>query len=443
MKIALIFIVVLVVILPILPFSVRGDGVTLKSRIQMFLSFSLSCVSFILSMLTIFLACGSLSNEIREKTIQVVSVKPIARWQFVLGKWLGIVVLDVVMLIGCGLVVYGFARYLKTLPPVNAADEYAVNQEVYTARGGVPLRPPDVTAAVEDRIRQLRAEGRLTIAPGQDENSLRQELRREMEFEALSVPPQGARSFVFRNLLVDRSPDKLLYIHYKAGYGQVPRGEIWQTGWIAGDAAAGTDRVQFTRKDPAGQAHNVPIPTTCVSEDGTLKLEVYNFDPSAVLSFTGEEGTMEVLYHIGGFGWNLVRGFVLIGFRLVFLAALGVMFSSFLSFPVACMATLMVFFTGIGAGFLAEAIAWTSPAGARSDPLWYLGPPLRLLARGFVWLVPDFSRYDPVPTIVDGRVVTLLWLVFGAVQLVFTRALAMGFLACVIFTKRELAQVTA
>jgi hypothetical protein len=444
MKIALIFIVVLVVILPVLPFSVHGDGVTLKSRIQMFLSFSLSSVSFLLSMLTIFLACGSLSNEIREKHIQMIAVKPIARWQFVLGKWLGIAALDTAMLAGCGLVIYGFSLYLKTLPPANALDEYGVNQEVFAARGGVPLRPPDMTARVEETIRQLRSEGRLTVAPGQDLSASRQEIRRQLEMDYLSVPPRGqSREYVFKNLLVDRSPGNLLYIRYKAAYGEVPHAEIWQTGWIVGDANAGTRRIQLMRKDPSGQANTVPVPTDCVAEDGTLKVEVYNFDPNAVLSFTGEEGTMEVLFHIGGFGWNLTRGLILVGFRLIFLAAVGILFSSFLSFPVACMATLLVFFVAISAGFLGEALAWVSPEGVRADPLWVLGPPLRLMARGFIWLVPDLAKFDPVPTIVDGRVVTLMWLIVGAVQLIITRALVIGFLACVVFTKRELAQVTA
>lgn len=443
MKIAVIFIVVLVVLVPVLASTAHGDGVTLKSRIQMFLSFSLSSVCFLLSMLTIFLACGSLSNEIREKSIQMVAVKPISRWQFVVGKWLGIVVLDAAMLVVCGSAVYGFAMYFKTLPPVNIEDEYAVKQEVFAARAGVPLRAPDMTASVEGTIRQLRAEGRLAAVSGEELNNTREELRRQLEAEYLSVPPQGVRTYIFKNLLVDRTPGKMLYVRYKAAYGQVPRGEIWQTGWVAGDADQDTRRVQFTRKDPAGQAQTVPIPADCVGEDGSLKIEVYNFDPNMTLSFTGEEGMMELLYHLGGFGWNLTRGLILIGFRLMFLAAAGVLFSSFLSFPVACLATLMVLFVGICAGFLGDALAWVTPGGSRADPLWYIGPPLRLMARGFVWVVPDLALYDPVPTIVEGRVVTLMWLIVGAFQLIVTRALVLGFLACYIFTKRELAQVTA
>jgi uncharacterized protein YacL len=62
------------------------------------------------------------------------------------------------------------------------------------------------------------------------------------------------------------------------------------------------------------------------------------------------------------------------------------------------------------------------------------------LVTGVLWVVPNLSLYDPVPTIVDGRVVTLMWIAFSLIRLVVP-AFVLGVLASVIFTKRELAQV--
>ena len=71
MKIDIVFIVLLVAILPTLPMVMEGDG-TLRGRVQAFLHYALGAVSLILSLLTLFLASGSLSAEIRRKHVQVV-----------------------------------------------------------------------------------------------------------------------------------------------------------------------------------------------------------------------------------------------------------------------------------------------------------------------------------------------------------------------------------
>lgn len=42
--------------------------------------------------------------------------KPIPRWQFFAGKWLGIVTLDAMLLALTGAAVWGFSMYLSRLP---------------------------------------------------------------------------------------------------------------------------------------------------------------------------------------------------------------------------------------------------------------------------------------------------------------------------------------
>ena len=51
-RVAVVFIVIMAAILLSLPFLVAGDGVTLKSRVQSHLAYSLGSVSFLLSLLT-------------------------------------------------------------------------------------------------------------------------------------------------------------------------------------------------------------------------------------------------------------------------------------------------------------------------------------------------------------------------------------------------------
>ena len=50
-------------------------------------------ISFLGVMLGVLTSVGALSGEIASHTIQVLAVKPLRRWQIVLGKWLGLTVM--------------------------------------------------------------------------------------------------------------------------------------------------------------------------------------------------------------------------------------------------------------------------------------------------------------------------------------------------------------
>ena len=126
MKIALVFIAVAVLLIGVLPFSIQGDGVTIKSRIQSFLAYSLGLITFLLSMLTVFLSCATLSNEIRLKQIFMITSKPIPRWQVVMGKWAGICTLNTALLLLTWLGVWGATLYLSRLEPTVPGDDKAV-----------------------------------------------------------------------------------------------------------------------------------------------------------------------------------------------------------------------------------------------------------------------------------------------------------------------------
>ena len=71
----------------------HGAGFT-----QIILTYTLSAITALLGLSTLWLACGTLARDIEECQIQVVATKPVARWQIWLGKWLGIVSLNAALL---------------------------------------------------------------------------------------------------------------------------------------------------------------------------------------------------------------------------------------------------------------------------------------------------------------------------------------------------------
>jgi len=94
------FIVVAVLLLGAviaLPLLIKDDG-TARGFTQILLTYTLTTISALLGLSTLWLACGTLARDIEECQMQVVAVKPIARWQIWLGKWLGLMSLNAALL---------------------------------------------------------------------------------------------------------------------------------------------------------------------------------------------------------------------------------------------------------------------------------------------------------------------------------------------------------
>src|SRR3990172_4243254 len=143
MRIALVFLVLIGMVVLGLPFSISGDS-SLTGAVQSFLSYGLSATGLLLGMLTIFMS-RSLSDELVHRQIFLVVTKPIPRWQYVVGKWLGITLLNAAFLTCSGLTIYGMVHYIKrTHPPIdNRFDEAELTNEVLVARHALPCRLPN------------------------------------------------------------------------------------------------------------------------------------------------------------------------------------------------------------------------------------------------------------------------------------------------------------
>lgn len=444
MKIAMVFIAVLLILLPALPFAVEGDGVTLKSKVQSFLAYSLGAVSFLLSVLTVFLACGALNQEISTRQIHMIVTKPIPRWQFFVGKWLGIMMLNAGLLLLAGLSVWGFTWYLKSQPTVVPGDAKALEQEVLRVRHGIPLRVPEnqVEEVVRQRIRQLREEGRLDAMGPDAIAQLEEQFRREVRRGYRSIGPGDGRQYAFEGLIVNREEGEFLLLSLKPKSSAGVEELSMVIGLQAGDLDDFERTVLPWSEDELliNRVNTIPVPTRAVNEAGTLYVRLLNLDPEYTLTFeTGED--FEVLFGIGTFHWNLFRALTIIWCKLAFLAALGLFASSWLSFPVACMFCFVVLIIATSAGFLIDAMDWVSISPTGEDPLPVIGHLSRPLGQAVLVVIPDLSAYDPVGRVVDGRVVTLMWVLWALGRLVLVQGLILGVLGCVIFTKREVAQV--
>jgi len=452
MKIALVLLIVLVAVIPIGPFVWEGDG-TLKGRVQTFLTYSTTLVVVVLSILTVFVACQSLSKEVSEHQIYTIASKPLPRWQFIFGKWLGMCLLNGMLLTACGLAIYLFAKYLDLLP-APWLEKAALRYEVLTARQGVLPPVPDFTEVVEQRYEGLKKSGRLSKEEQTEEGAkrLKAEFHREARTQWRTIPPSERKTWVFEGL---RPGPKCDYVHirYKMQATPLPPRMQVDSVWLIGDLSE-PGNGPIPRTDSINQWHYFPVSSRLVRPDGTLWVTFVNRpidelnqavsqgQNRSTVAFEEPDG-LEVLYEVGSFEGNFVRSMLLIFAWLMPLAALGLFAGSFLSFPVGSLLCSSVLVASALADFVRESLYWVSERpNPQQDPLDYFSWMFKPFIQAVIHGVPQLGRYSPIDLLADGRVITWGSVAAGVGMMVLLQAALYLVLSIVIFSRRELAEVT-
>ena len=101
--------------------------------------------------------------------------------------------------------------------------------------------------------------------------------------------------------------------------------------------------------------HEFKIAPNVFDDKGELVIFFRNLNDNALLVPLNDG--MEVLYPVGGFGMNFVRGLGIILCWMALLAALGLAAASLLSFPVAAFFSLAMLSIGLCSGTLANAVS--------------------------------------------------------------------------------------
>jgi len=159
MKVAGTFILMLLVALAILPTVMKGDG-TLAGRIRTLLAYGTGLTGMLLSIVTLLVSAGVITSDVQGKQIFTVATKPLARWQYVIGRWLGVVIFDLALLGVSGAAIYAFAQHLRLQEALNPQDRRAVETEVFAARRKVGPEPTDIQSLATQRRKRLEEEGR-------------------------------------------------------------------------------------------------------------------------------------------------------------------------------------------------------------------------------------------------------------------------------------------
>ena len=475
MKMALIFVIMLILLVPFLPLMLGGET-RLQYRLESFLTYSLTVVSGLLSVMTILLAARTVSGELTDKQAFLSLTKPISRPAYLAGKWIGIMALNLLLLVVSGVGVYAFVQVLRQQPAMDLADYAAVSEQVLTARASAEPVPNDNSILVidfEKRLEDLRLRGvdpTLYGQPGDPISRVSDAQRQRIQLDALrnwlTIPPRNRATYRFTGLAEAKAAGPTVQLRFQ------PDVSVAAPGYMVHLQLRVNDRDYF---DPrSGQplppirndtVHTAYLMADQIRDDGTLDLTVIHdgadLGQSTVVFDPGDG--LEIFYRVGSFGGNLAKALAVLWIRLGFLAALGLAAATFLSFPVACLFCFLVFFAAVGSEYLSESLSNYASIPRDEVPWWNkitltLGKftgliaegkgydafklAIRLVGEAFTFLVPPLARYSPTPDLAYGRNVSLAFIreVLLRIGLVSTGVVALA--ALVIFRRREIARVT-
>jgi hypothetical protein len=438
MKVAAAFVILLLILLPLLGLTVTGDG-TLKGRLQTFVSYGFSLTSLLLSFLTMIVAIYAITSDIEHRQIYTVVTKPIRRSHLILGKLLGVVTLDVALLTLFAGIVYGVAVLMPWFVKASPQEVDEVDRQFYTAR--MSLVPPeiDVREEVEALYEKLAKNDQLQqIYPGYAKPGIIKLLTNQTQLAKRAVPVGQRLMWEFKNVR-PLDPRQSLFIRFKYDVSVTPPDEQTYGDWYIGDlrqlgtGPEGATRVyRTTRKDAVRKFQEIEVPAAAVADDGYLAIGFVNPPLNqTVVIFPLEDG-LEVLYKADTFTGNFIRAGILVLFRLLFLACLGTLAGSFLSFPVAILFCLVIFLTGTVSGFVMESF----------DSLGQnIGILYTYTVKGLIQLLPQFDKNNPTTFLVPARMISWTFVGKAALLMVGLRALLLLALGLVIFRFRELAKV--
>ncbi len=443
MRLVLVFLIVLVFLVLRMPFTLRGDE-TLTGRLQNFLAYSLGALSLLLGLATVFFSCATLTGEIKERSLQLVVTKPVSRFQILVGKWLGVNLLNVLIVALCGGAIFGFAHFIRSRPEQFERDRLQMRDVIWTARvAAAPVVPADEIAKaaaqyVEERI------GTHEIDKADRGSAI---VRRIEELKARwrTIQNGDARLFEFKGLAPPEREDTVIQIRYKARGIPVPPLEQLPIGWVIVDPQTQAPLAQRETNDHTDDTHQFLLRAGAAIRDGQFDLLVYNpYNPAgaSTIYFDGD-ASLQVLYKVGSFELNYLKGLLIILLQLALLSGIGLFFSTFVSFPVACLCTYAFYLICAVMPFLLESMGVGQQyVSARFDPYGVLGPTVRKLFVPFIQTVfPDFSRFNGARYLVDGEYIPLALLAACLVRTLLYGGVLLLLPGWLIFRRREIAEV--
>lgn len=464
LKLSLVFIVLLVFGLAVLPMTLE-ESQPLRYRVQTFMQYAMGGSFWIIAILVLLFSVSTVAFEQRDRVIWQTMTKPVAAWQYVLGKWLGVSSLALVLLAVSGSGIFLFTEYLRAQPALGedkaqafvatggeviSEDRMVLETQVLAARISkkadlIQIKwdqfEENVNARVEAEIQRAPDFAALGPNAEAEKSRIREKLRKDLydnvQRDYRTVPPGETRQYTFSGLQEAKAGDRPLLMKYKISAGSNSPDQTYKLTFEFMDGATTVREVNLN------QTVNMPLLTSAIDNDGVLAFRVTNGDllqnrvnPER-LSFPMNDG-MEISYSAGSYRVNFLRVMVVLWIKLAFLAMLAIAAGTFLSFPVACLVSFGTFWAAESAGFLKAALENWQTEDEKTNKILIVRYAIDRVANAVSWLFQTYHELRPTQRLVDGVLLSWSDVVWGTAVLALW-TLVLYLFGSYVFSKRELA----
>lgn len=429
-----------------LPLTVRDDG-TLAGRVQLLLGYTLGLASLILSIATVWAACGAVSAEVQNRQIHLVATKPVHRAQIWLGKWLGLMIINAVLLGICGATVYALLRWNTRPGVLSDADRTTLRDEILTGRLKILPQPVDVEDAARRELERAQKQG--LIPPNVPPAQAYQAIRQALLTRAFAVPPGAKREWVFR-APEGGAGDQPLVFRFRLSSSAIGLEKV--TGlWRVQRRGSPT---WFEHRDESvpGAARSFKVPASAAARresappraagGGDLVVEYANVSEEPVTVLFPPEDGLTLLVYRTTFEANLARALLVILARLAFIAALGVTAGSLFSMPVAAFASLGALLVVLAGGYIGSMAGQEAFFGGHGMPdyqpgFWDLF--FRVFFKVMNVVVSPLRGPSPLDQLAAGELISGAWLAHAVLLQGLLYGGALALLGAWILNRREIA----
>ena len=445
MKIALVLAIFLVVLVPALPFLLKSDQ-THSGQIRLIITYSLYLTSFLLSVLTLFLSVATLNSEIKGQHIFLLDPKPIPRYALLLGKWGGVMLINLVLLIGMLGATYGLVRYYGRRQPNEPQPVYEnLKAQLLTARQvQQPPLPDNLGQKVQEAIDQAKKQNMMPATKSED-------WVRTRLYEQYSKSAWYLKSGQTMKWTISDVPkfDGWLVIQFQFYGDSGKREHELPCQFVVSEESPYEQRVPEEGPYVAyrvGKRNSFAVRSNVVQDDGTVTIRFTNLDPSVGAMFP-YQGGIQVLYPAATLAENFARAGIMMFARLALIAVVGVFASTFLSFPVGVLFSLFVFMVGhmrnyVVTEMLEDLFVFGSSMVQPGTPMHAGDTFLRHALYRMLSIFPNFGAYDVVPFLSGGVVIDRMFVARVLIDLVLIRGGILAVAAWYIYRRRELAALT-
>lgn len=351
-----------------LPLTVTSDG-TAAGELKLSLTYSLSTVTVLLSLATVWLGCIGLSREIETYQLHMVMTKPTPGWVVWSAKWLAVFGMNAAIFALAATLIYAFIMVRFHYQDFSEQSKAEARREVLVGRRSYKPDQPDFNALARERYEQMQREGR--FAPDHDPSSVVAELKRQIRAQSTEIQPGQRRVWRFSGMDVEKT-DKEITLRYRLYVDSTQASKQRMTNGIWGVSnparAEGEQNAVLPQRVMSGTFHEIKVPAEFLANTERVFVQYVNRDPGGQsVIYQPEDGPL-FLVPVTGFTGNWLRACSVILLKLAVLAALGCFLGAAFSPPVAVFTALSCLCLGAAAhpgigepvrGAAGEIVAWS------------------------------------------------------------------------------------